>query len=464
MSQPCGGTNPVLWGFSYGLLDVLNQHFLTVFELKSKTETTMLQFAYFVSYLIVAPPMGLFMRKYGYKIGIHVGLGIFATGAVLFWPSAKYRQYGMFVAFTFVAGSGLATLEVAANTYITLLGPPRYAALRLTLAQGFNGIATVVGPLIASHAFFNGKNATELGTVQYVYLAMACFATLLNLMLVFIKLPEVRQAVSDEDLAKLKEGGWKGFFKKHHTTWGIFAEFCYVGAQVGVASHAIFYFVHQPGLSTPISASLASNLFAACQAAFTVGRFIAVIYLRWIDPAFSLLVHGVMLVLFSILTSVIPGAGGIACLFVVFLFESHCYPVIFALASSNLGPYAVIGGALTAAGVSGGAWYPAAQAALADSVNSHISYLVAMTGFVPLMIYGGVMWVHRCNQHGKYSIWVKDLEGADASHIESDLRRHSLAPQMSAEMHSDHKEEGTFFEHEVSGTRKMNGMGGVGQL
>lgn len=103
----------------FGLIrDVLTaKHFLVVFDLKDRTQTTMLQFAYFVSYLIVAPPMGLFMRKYGYKTGIHVGLAIFAIGAVLFWPSAKYKQYGMFVAFTFVAGSGLATLEVAANTY-----------------------------------------------------------------------------------------------------------------------------------------------------------------------------------------------------------------------------------------------------------------------------------------------------------------------------------------------------------
>lgn len=321
----------------------------------------------------------------------------------------------------------------------------------------------MVGPLIASHAFFNGANATSLGTVQYVYLAMACFATLLNICLIFIKLPEVRQAVTDEDLEKLKHGGWKGFFKKHHTTWGIFAEFCYVGAQVAVASHAIFYFTEIRGLRNPISHSLASNLFAACQATFTVGRFIAVVYLRWVDPAFSLFAHGIMLVLFSILCSVLPGAGGIACLFIVFLFESHCYPVIFALASSNLGPYAVIGGALTAAGVSGGAWYPSAQAALSDKKGAQISYLVAMTGFVPLMIYGGVMWVHRCNVHGKYSIWVKDLEGADAAHIVEDIRRHSIAPDAMGH-DKDYKDRGSFLESEVTATRRLSGQGVVGQL
>lgn len=227
----------------------------------------------------------------------------------------------MFVAFTFVCGSGLATLEVGANTYITLLGPPKHAAFRLTLAQGFNGIATVVGPLIASNAFFNGANAHDLGTVQYVYLALACFALLLNIGLVFCKLPEVVQTVSEEDLAKLKHGGWKGIFKKHHTTTGVFAEFCYVGAQVAVASMAVFYFTNQPGISPPITKSAASNLFAACQATFTVGRFVGVAYLRYVDPAFSLFVHGCGLILFAILTSTIDGIGGIVCLFIVFFFE-----------------------------------------------------------------------------------------------------------------------------------------------
>jgi FHS family L-fucose permease-like MFS transporter len=110
--------------------------------------------------------MGLFMRKYGYKLGIHIGLGLFSTGAILFWPSAKYEQYGMyvevrdrsrygkyssrfgslrFVAFTFVTASGLATLEVAANSYISVLGPPKHAALRLVLAQAFNVSARLAG-------------------------------------------------------------------------------------------------------------------------------------------------------------------------------------------------------------------------------------------------------------------------------------------------------------------------------
>ncbi|OXC69725.1 hypothetical protein AYX13_01894 [Cryptococcus neoformans] len=391
-----------LWGLSYGLLDVLNKHFLTIFGL-TKTQSTLLQFAYFISYLLVAPPMGIFMRKYGYKKGIHIGLGLFSIGAVLFWPSAKYEKYGMFIAFTFVAASGLATLETAANSYITVLGPPAQSAMRLTFAQGFNGIATVVGPIIASHTFFNGANQYSLDTVQYVYLALACFAFLLNVLVGFATLPEVKQTVTTEQQDKISG---QSFWKQYHTLFGALSQFFYTGAQVAVASFTIFYITEQPGISPPYSSATASNLFSGCQALFTFGRFLGVVYLRWIDPSFALFVNGVGLCLFSILTATIPGHGGIGCLFMIFFFESICYPVIFSVATADLGSYAKIGSGVVALGVSGGAAYPSIQGAVSDHVNTWRSFFIPLTGFVPLMIYGFTMWIINSRKYGgKLTIW-----------------------------------------------------------
>jgi MFS transporter, FHS family, L-fucose permease len=107
------------------------------------------------------------MRRHGYKKGIHVGLGLYSLGAIFFWPSAKFEKYGGFVACTFVMGCGLSTLEVAANSYIAVLGSEKYAAARLNFSQGFQGVASFAGPLIASRWFFTGKNATTLDTVQW---------------------------------------------------------------------------------------------------------------------------------------------------------------------------------------------------------------------------------------------------------------------------------------------------------
>ncbi|KAJ9105612.1 hypothetical protein QFC20_004292 [Naganishia adeliensis] len=366
-----------IWGFSYGLLDVLNAHFLGIFNL-SKAESTLLQFAYFVAYLIVGPPMGIFMRKYGYKLGIHIGLALFSIGAVLFWPAAKYEQYGMFLAFTFVIASGIAILEVAANSYISVLGPPKHAAFRLVLAQAFNGIATVIGPLIASHAFFKDENDTSLGSVQYVYLAMSCLGVLVNILFFFAKLPEVEQVVSagTQDVVSLK-----GFFKKYHTLAGFFAEFAYCGAQVSVASFAIFYITEQPGISPPISKATASNMFSGCQAVFTVGRFIGVGYLN------------------------------------------VCYPVIFTVATADLGVYVKLGSGLISAGVAGGGAWPSVTGVVSDNVNTHTAYFIAMIGFIPLMFYGLVMWVTSSRKYsGKITIWQTDYALKPVAAVESALK------------------------------------------
>ncbi|KAJ9105611.1 hypothetical protein QFC20_004291 [Naganishia adeliensis] len=361
-------------------------------------QSTLLQFAYFVAYLVVGPPMGLFMRKYGYKLGIHIGLALFSIGAVLFWPSAKYEHYGMFIAFTFVTASGIATLEVAANSYISVLGPPKYAALRLVLAKAFNGIATVIGPLIASHAFFKEEDEKSLGSVQYVYLAMSCLGVVVNILFFFAKLPEVAQVVSaeTEDVVSLK-----GFFKKYHTIAGFFAEFAYTGAQVAVASFTIFYITEQPGISPPITHATASNMFSACQAVFTVGRFIGVVYL-------------------NILTATIPGKGGIACLFLIFFCESVCYPVIFTVATADLGAYAKLGSGLISAGVSGGAAWPAMTGAVSDNVNTHTAFFIPMIGFIPLMLYGLVMWITRSRKYsGKITIWQTNYALKSDAAVES---------------------------------------------
>jgi FHS family L-fucose permease-like MFS transporter len=122
------------------------------------------------------------MRNVGYKKGIHMGLTLYSLGAVFYWPSAKFEKYGGFVGCTCVIGAGLASLEVAANSYISVLGSPKYAAARLNFSQGFQGVASFTGPLIASRYFFLGKNATTLDTVQWVYLAVAGLGPFLNIL------------------------------------------------------------------------------------------------------------------------------------------------------------------------------------------------------------------------------------------------------------------------------------------
>lgn len=401
------------WGFSYGLLDVLNAHFQTVFGI-SKLQSTLLQFAYFGAYFVWAPFAGEFMSRIGYKRGIHIGLGLYSLGAIFFWPSAKFEKYGGFVGSTFVIGCGLSTLEVAANSYISVLGPPEYAASRLNFSQGFQGIASFSGPLIASRWFFTGANATSLGTVQWVYLAVAGLGVTLNILFFFAELPEITSAAPAEELP----GEQEPFRKQYRCIFGWVAQTAYVGAQVGVASFAVNYLVDQ-GLG--IDQAAASNLFSFCQITFTVGRFIGVLLLNYLDPALLLSFYGCCCTMFAILVSQLPKYGGIACLFLLFFFESICYPCIFTLGTKDLGVHTKRGSGLIVMGVGGGAWYPPAQGALADKANTRRSYLVPMSGFIAMAIYAIGLVIHQTRQNG-FTIINRSVAATDDSSPSPEMR------------------------------------------
>ncbi|KAI0344691.1 MFS general substrate transporter [Trametopsis cervina] len=371
------------WGFAYGLLDVLNSHFQQVFGI-SKLQSTLLQLAYFGAYFVFAPFASMFMDRYGYKKGIHMGLSLYSLGAIFFWPSAVFEKYGGFVGCTFVIGCGLSTLEVAANSYIAVLGSPKYAAARLNFSQGFQGVASFAGPMIASRWFFRGKNADTLDTVQWVYLAVAGLGVVLNILFFFCDLPEITQdALSEEMHAAGIRNDDEPFWKQYRCIFGWVAQTAYTGAQVGVAALAVNYIVDQ---NVGIQKPEASQLFSYCQITFTVGRFVGVVLLNWIDPALLLSIYGFACSAFSMATALAPGKAGIGCMFALFFFESICYPVVFTLGTKNLGRHTKRGSGLIVMGVGGGAWYPPAQASIADH-NTRRSYLVPFSGYVAMTIY-----------------------------------------------------------------------------
>ncbi|KAG7449792.1 MFS general substrate transporter, partial [Guyanagaster necrorhizus] len=327
-----------------------------------------------------------------------MGLGLYSLGAVFFWPSAVYEKYGGFVACTFVIGCGLATLEVAANSYIAVLGTPRYAAARLNLSQGFQGVASFAGPLIASRWFFTGANATTLDTVQWVYLAVAGLGVVLNILFYFCDLPEITEdALSQE----IHEAGItvddQPFWKQWRCIFGFVAQTCYCGAQIGVASFVVNLLV---GQNIGISQSKASQLFSFCQITFTVGRFVGVAILNFVDPALLLTFYAVCCCVFcgSIVGS--PGQAAVGFLFALFFFESICYPCIFTLGTKNLGKHTKKGSGLIVMGVGGGAWYPPAQGGLADRAYTRRSYLVPLSGYLVVFLYAGGLVISQTVKDG----------------------------------------------------------------
>ena len=226
-----------LWGFSYGLLDVLNKHFQNVLKI-TKLESTALQIVYFGGgYFRFSPIAAELLKRRGYKVTIILGLILFALGAISFWPTAHFskstngrRAFIGFVVCTFVIACGLATLETSANSYATVIGNPKTASMRLQFCQSWNGVASFIGPLIASKVFFSGSHSTNLQNVQYVYISVSVAAALVALLFLFVKLPEgVEQ---HKKTLESVERSSRPLWKHYNMIFAFIAEFCYVGTQV----------------------------------------------------------------------------------------------------------------------------------------------------------------------------------------------------------------------------------------
>lgn len=219
----------------------------------TKLESTGLQVMYFGGgYLCFSPVAAEVMKRKGYRFTILMGLTFYSLGAVFFWPTAHFSTptnqkaaFGGFLACTLVIACGLATLETAANSYAVVIGHPATASARLQFCQSWNGVASFVGPLIASKAFFTGENANNLTNVQYVYLAVACAGAAVAVLFAFSKLPEVEEATarSASIVATDSEAGVDRYgrviedrplYKEYNMIFGFVAQFCYVGAQVTI--------------------------------------------------------------------------------------------------------------------------------------------------------------------------------------------------------------------------------------
>ncbi|KAK0942043.1 hypothetical protein LTR48_003579 [Friedmanniomyces endolithicus] len=442
-----------LWGFSYGLLDVLNKHFQTVLGV-TKLESTGLQVMYFGGgYLCYAPIAAEVLKRKGYKVTILMGLALYSIGAVMFWPTAHFSNptntkaaFGGFLVCTLVIACGLATLETAANSYAVVIGDPSLASARLQFCQSWNGVASFVGPLIASKAFFSGANINSLTNVQYVYLAVACAGASVAVLFFFAKLPEVaeqpsaarRGSVLQESTLELgvdSNGqiiGDEPLYKQYNMIFGVIAQFCYVGAQVTIAS----FFINYATENASYTSAEASQMLSYGLITFTVGRFIATALATVFESNFLLTIYCCCAIALNAYIATGHGKAAVAVLIVIFFFEAPMYPTIFTLGTANLGRHTRRGAGILVMGVSGGAVFPPIQGAVADAAGTRISYVVPLVGFIVVLVYVSYHWA----THGFKIMRVKSavviatsLEGGAVggviSTVHYDEKRLSIAAQ-----------------------------------
>ncbi len=375
-----------LWGMANILNSALIAHFQPVFEI-GRAEALLVETAFYFGYFTIALPAGLFMEKYSYKKGILIGLVLYAIGALLFIPAAYMLTFGFFLIALYIIASGLAFLETAANPYVTILGTAETSVQRLNFAQSFNGMALVVGPLIAGQFIFAGNEGamTTLAEKQsaaeaviFPYTLIAGTVLVVALLFFLTKMPEpVKTGAIKFD---------KSIFKKKHLTWAVIAQLFYVGAQAGIWGITINYIIDLiPGTSREVASQ---NFMAVGTALFVIGRFLGTWLMTFIKDHKLLTLYGAMA---SLLCFIGVFADGIIAVYAVLgtnFFMSIMFPTIFALGVKGLGEHTKLGSSFIIMAIVGGAILPPFMGLMADSVGIQQSFILPALCFLAVVYYG----------------------------------------------------------------------------
>jgi MFS transporter, FHS family, L-fucose permease len=374
-----------LWGMAHGMLDVLNKHFQEILQI-SKAESGLIQFAMYMAYFSMALPAGYFMRKFGYRKGIILGLSLFSLGALMISATTSFGSFWLFLIFLFVLGCGLATLETAANPYTTRLGPPETGERRINFSQSFNGLAWTVGPLIGIYIYGDNTAAEgdKLQSLMLPYLIIGLVVLVVAFIFVFTKLPEIEE----EDSNTLTDGVSKqSLIKDRHLVLGVIAQFAYCAAQTGVFSYLINYLTDK---NQPIhfSASYGPYLLSIGFALFMIGRMSGSFLMKYFKPSRMLAFYALMCVLLLPLVSANIGWLSIIGLYGVFFFMSIMFPTIFSLAIKDLGAKTKKASSYIIMSIVGGAVFPPIMGYIADVTHSiSIGFLATIPFFAYIFYY-----------------------------------------------------------------------------
>jgi FHS family L-fucose permease-like MFS transporter len=368
-----------LWGLSYGLLDVLNKHFQETLHV-TRAESGLLQMAYFGAYFVMALPAAALMNRWGYKAGMILGLGLFASGALLFIPASNIGRFDPFLFALFVIASGLACLETAANPYVTSLGAPETGPRRLNFSQSFNGLGSSIGPLIGGSLFFaNSPVGGAQTSVQSTYVAIAAVVLLVAALMARTRMPDLRLQ------EKLIHTGDVQLLRQRHFVGGVVAQFFYVAAQVAVGAMFINFVTEHGG---GIGNDRAAYLLAVANACFLAGRFSGTAVMGRFSPTRMLAVYGVINVVLCVAVVAALGTLSVLALIAVFFFMSIMFPTIFALAVRDLGAKTRRGASFVIMSIVGGALAPYAMGRIADRTSTALSFLLPAACFAVVAWYG----------------------------------------------------------------------------
>lgn len=378
-----------LWGFALNLNPILIPHLKKACQL-SDFQSALIDSASYIAYFLIALPAGLFMKRFGYKAGITLGLLLFAFGTFLFYPAAELRQFSFFLVALFVIASGLTFLETAANPYITVLGDANTATQRLNFAQSFNGLAAFLAPLMGGLFILSGKNlseqeqqrmsveqlnaylAQEAASVEVPFLLIGLVVLLVAGLVWRTQLPEIAEA---DEAPEQVSGSILG---EKNLILGVIAQFFYVGAQVCVSS----FFIRFSDKVAGIDEKTAAYFLSGALLAFMVGRFFGTYLMRFVAPSRLLAIYSLINFVLLIVSVLTNGMVAVYALAGVEFFMSIMFPTIFALSIRGLGAKTKIGSSLVIMAIVGGAVFPVIMGQVSDLTTIQTAYIVPALCFV----------------------------------------------------------------------------------
>lgn len=372
-----------LWGFANDVTNPLVKAFKEIF-LISNTQSSLVQFAFYFGYFTMALPAALFIRKYSYKAGILIGLGLYALGALLAIPASILMNFWIFILAFYILTFGLAFLETTANPYILSMGPKETATRRLNLAQAFNPIGSLTGMMVASSyilgelqvlkfettravkefsiadpAGYQAMQFADLVTVRGPYIVIAGVVILMMLVFAFSKMPDTGGHSENS-----KFGNVVGRLLKNKNYYeGVIAQAFYVGAQIMCWTYIIHYATETLGMS----AEGAQNHNIAAMVIFLLSRFICTFLLGYIKPSQLLVSLSVGAIGFTFGAIFLNDMVGLYSLIAISACMSLMFPTIYGIALDGLGNDAKLGSAGLIMAIVGGALMPVAMGAMIDA-------------------------------------------------------------------------------------------------
>lgn len=402
----------LLWGVCNGMIDVMDKHFQDFLHL-TKAQSAWVQFAHYLGYFLMALPASWLARKLGYKGGIISGLLLVALGGFWFIPATYISSFWAFLLGVCVIAMGLTVLETVANPYTTVLGPKNFAAVRINFAQSFNGVGWIFGPIIGGVFFYSaGGSEVAQGQLYIPYLTVAIIVLVMSVIFYFANIPDLNTEdeyhLSDPTSTNVKRSIWS----HPHFVGAVLTQFLYVAAQAGIFSFFINYIIEEmPSISQGLSNSWffkdrtilrEAGHYVNEQGAtfllgtigfplFLIGRATGAAILRKLKAHRVLGTYAVANVILCGIVVLKLGWISVAAVFLSFFFMSIMFPTIFALGIYGLGVKAKRASGFIVMAIIGGAIMPKLMGHLGDVYNMSISFLVPLSCFVIISVYG-YMW------------------------------------------------------------------------